>query len=57
MRFNGDENEININTAKPEFFEWKWININDLTKVVVHFKLEVYKRVQSHLENLTDVNL
>ncbi len=57
MRFNGDENEININTAKPEFFEWKWININDLTKVVVHFKLEVYRRVQSHLENLTDVNL
>lgn len=57
MRFKGDENEININTARPEFFEWKWININDLTKVVVHFKLEVYKRVQSHLENLTDINL
>ena len=41
VRFEGIDKEININTKKPEFFEWKWINVNDLTKVVVHFKVDV----------------
>ena len=49
MRFIGNENEINIKTNKPEFLEWKWININSLTNVVVHFKLEVYKKIQKEL--------
>ena len=52
MRFNGNDNEINIKTKKPEFFEWKWIDINDLTNVVVHFKLEVYKKIQEELRKL-----
>ena len=28
VKFNGDEKEININTKKPEFLNWKWVNIN-----------------------------
>ena len=52
MRFNGNDNEINIKTKKPEFFEWKWIDIKDLTNVVVHFKLEVYKKIQEELRKL-----
>ena len=53
MRFNGNDNEINIKTKKPEFFEWKWIDIKDLTNVVVHFKLEVYKKIQEELRKIT----
>ena len=52
MRFNGNDKEINIKTKKPEFFEWKWIDIKDLTNVVVHFKLEVYKKIQEELRKL-----
>ena len=52
MRFNGNDNEINIKTKKPEFFEWKWIDIKDLTNVVVHFKLEGYKKIQEELRKL-----
>ena len=51
MRFIGNENEINIKTKKPEFLEWKWININNLTEVVVHFKLGVYQKLQKELLN------
>ena len=51
MRFFGNESEINIKTKKPEFFEWKWINIGNLTNVVVHFKLDVYKKLQKELLN------
>ena len=49
MRFNGNDKEINLNTHKPEFMDWKWIDISDITKVAVSFKLEVYKKIQKHL--------
>ena len=52
MRFNGKDDEININTKKPEFLEWKWINVNELTNEVVHFKLEVYKKIQKEITKI-----
>ena len=27
VKFNGEENEINIKTKHPEFLDWKWIDI------------------------------
>tara|TARA_B100000614_G_scaffold261250_1_gene290276 strand:- start:424 stop:900 length:477 start_codon:yes stop_codon:yes gene_type:complete len=52
MRFIGDDNEINIKTKKPEFLEWKWIEINQLTEVVVDFKLHVYKEVKEKVKKI-----
>ena len=49
MRFVGNESEININTKHPEFLDWKWIDLKDLTKIAVNFKLEVYKQVKSEV--------
>ena len=49
VRFNGEEKEININTKNPEFLDWKWVNIDDLTNEVVEFKAHVYKQIQSEL--------
>ena len=52
MRFTGEENEINIKTKNPEFLDWKWININEMTKVVVYFKLDVYKKLQEKIKKI-----
>jgi len=52
MRFLGNDNEININTNKPEFLEWKWIDLNMITDVVVDFKLEVYKTLQKKIKKI-----
>ncbi len=49
VRFNGQEKEININTKHPEFLDWKWVNIDDLTNEVVEFKVEVYKQIQKEI--------
>jgi len=49
MRFIGDELEINIKTKHPEFLDWKWVDLEDLTKIAVNFKLEVYKQVKSEV--------
>ena len=52
MRYLGDDREININTHNPEFFEWKWIDLDMITKVVVDFKLDVYKLLQNKVRKI-----
>ena len=50
VRFEGKEDEINIKTKHPEFLDWKWVNIENLTDEVVNFKIHVYKPVSyTHL--------
>ena len=52
MRFTGDEKEINIRTENPEFLDWKWIEINQITEVVVDFKLHVYKELKEKVKKI-----
>ena len=54
MRFIGDESEINIKTKHPEFLDWKWIDLEDLTKIAVNFKLKVYQQVKSEIKKILD---
>ena len=49
MKFIGQENEINIKTKNPEFLEWKWIDVDKITKNVVDFKIDVYRKVELEL--------
>ena len=49
VRFDGDEKEINIHTKHPEFLDWKWVNIENLTDEVVKFKLDVYKKIKKEI--------
>jgi putative (di)nucleoside polyphosphate hydrolase len=49
-RFLGSDNEINLNTKKPEFIEWKWLEINELPNVIVDFKKNVYKKLVEELD-------
>ena len=52
MRFLGEDKDINIKTNKPEFLEWKWTNIDQMTEEVVDFKLDVYKEVKEKIKKL-----
>ena len=54
MKFMGDESEINIKTKHPEFLDWKWIDLENLTEIAVHFKLEVYKKLKSEIKKILD---
>ena len=51
VRFNGDEKEINIKTDNPEFLDWKWIKVEDLTNVAVSFKSHIYTHLKFEIEN------
>ena len=50
MKFIGDDTEIDLNTKHPEFIEWKWIDYNALTDVIVDFKRDVYKKLKLELK-------
>jgi len=52
MRFIGEDSEININTKHPEFLEWKWVELSEITKLVVNFKLDLYQEVQRKVEKI-----
>ena len=52
MKFNGSDDEIDVNTTKPEFLEWKWAEIDQLIDVVVDFKRDVYKKVTNEIKKV-----
>ena len=52
MRFFGDDNEIDINTKNPEFLDWKWIELDLITDIVVDFKLHVYKELKEKVKKI-----
>ena len=52
MRFVGEDKEINIKTKHPEFLEWKWVELDKITDLVVDFKLHVYKEVKDKVKKI-----
>ena len=52
MRYLGNDKDINIQTSKPEFLEWKWIDLDLITEVVVDFKLHVYKEIKEKVKKI-----
>ena len=52
VRFIGKDNEINLNTGRPEFIEWQWIDVERLTGVIVDFKKKYTKNFYLKLKLL-----
>ena len=52
MKFEGKDQEINVNTCSPEFLDWKWVNPSELPKIVVNFKVDIYKKLLKELSKI-----
>ena len=52
MRFAGKEQEINIKTRNPEFLDWKWVELDQITDLVVDFKLHIYKELKEKIKKI-----
>ena len=50
-RFLGNDNEINLDTRRPEFIDWKWIDPIKLPEVILNFKKNLYIKL------LKEINL
>ena len=45
MRFDGDDNEINIHTETAEFKSWRWVEAQKLPGLIVSFKISLYRQI------------
>ena len=52
MKVTWEYKEIKIQEKKPEFLEWKLIDVENLTEVVVDFKLHVYKEIKEKISRI-----
>ena len=52
MRFEGEDADINIATAHPEFSEWKWAPMETLPDVIVPFKRALYAALVAEFRHL-----
>jgi putative (di)nucleoside polyphosphate hydrolase len=53
LRFTGRDEDVNLQTAEPEFRAWKWADPEELPAMIVPFKKKLYEDVleafRSHL--------
>lgn len=45
MRFNGRDDQVQIETEHAEFSQWRWLPHEDLVDNIVPFKRDVYQQV------------
>jgi len=45
MLFKGNDSEINLQTKKPEFIDWNWVELENVIDLIVPFKKTVYESV------------
>lgn len=52
MRFKGDDGDINIETAHPEFSQWQWVVPDRLPHLIVPFKKRLYENIVAEFGEL-----
>ena len=46
LRFSGEDSEIDLGShGHPEFDAWRWVAIDEVVRLIVPFKREVYGKV------------
>jgi putative (di)nucleoside polyphosphate hydrolase len=50
LRFHGRDDQVNIETADPEFSAWRWVPASELVAGIVPFKRAVYEAVLKEFE-------
>ena len=54
LRYTGTDADINIETAEPEFCEWRWIAPRELVDLAVPFKRDVYQTLMDSFSGLIE---
>ncbi len=54
MRFLGRDSEVNVETERPEFGAWKWLEPRALPDVIVPFKRTLYQQIVSEFVDVIE---
>jgi putative (di)nucleoside polyphosphate hydrolase len=52
LRFLGQDSDFNLNTAHPEFAQWRWASEDELTNIIVPFKRRLYEAVIAEFKEM-----
>lgn len=52
FRYLGKDEDINIQTAHPEFVSWKWIKFDQLSDIIVPFKKNMYQAIMKETRHI-----
>jgi putative (di)nucleoside polyphosphate hydrolase len=52
LRFKGEDSDVNIATAHPEFSMWKWVEPAELPDLIVPFKRRIYEALVTEFGDL-----
>ena len=52
VRFIGKTMKLILKLKHPEFCEWKWVELENITDLVVDFKLHVYEEVKKKVKEI-----
>ncbi len=52
MRFTGEDRDIDVATAHPEFNAWRWVSPADLPTLIVPFKRQLYQDILAEFGKL-----
>lgn len=52
LRFDGTDDEFNLNTPHPEFYEWRWASPGELLDIIIPFKRRLYSAVLKEFQGL-----
>ena len=52
LRFAGTDADFMLDGAEPEFSEWQWSAPDQLTRLIVPFKRDVYARVVAEFQDI-----
>ena len=54
VRYEDDDSLININQSPQEFSDWKWVDVEELTSIIVPFKKRLYTDVIIEFKDVLD---
>lgn len=56
LRFTGKESDFELDSHhEPEFSEWKWVDLVDLTSMIVSFKVPMYSAIVSEFLHIPEL--
>ena len=50
--FTGEDSEINLKTAQPEFDIYRWVTLREACDLIVDFKKNAYKKAADEFEKI-----
>ena len=51
IKFNGNDDQIDLETHNAEFSQWKWARPDQLCSLIVPFKYDIYQKVISEFSS------